>query len=122
MGTFYVKGSIENIVRREKFVEVPHMLVETDSEHTWVPAKLLETIGVKREKKDLEFQMANGQVITRTIGFAIVRCGEHFTIDEVVFAEEGDLPLLGARSLEGMNLSVDSRRKKLVAAGPIPAA
>ena len=122
MGTFYVKGSIENIVRREKFVEVPHMLVDTGSEHTWVPAKLLETIGVKREKKDLEFQMANGQVITRTIGFAIVRFGEHFTIDEVVFAEEGDLPLLGARSLEGMNLSVDSRRKKLVAAGPIPAA
>ena len=122
MGTFYVKGRIEHMVRREKSVDLPQMLVDTGSEHTWVPAKLLAKIGVKREKKDLAFQMANGQLITRNIGFAIVRCGEHFTIDEVVFAEDGDLPLLGARSLEGMNLSVDSRRKKLVAAGPFPAA
>jgi len=38
-----------------------------------------------------------------------------FTVDEVVFAEKGDLLLLGARSLEGMNLTVDPRRKKLVA-------
>ena len=122
MGTFYVQGKIEHIVRREKSVDLPQMSVDNGSEHTWVPGKLLEKIGVKREKKDLAFQMANGQLITRNVGFAIVRCGEHFTIDEVVFAEEGDWPLLGARSLEGMNLSVDSRRKKLVAAGPFPAA
>ena len=122
MGTFYVSGTIEHIVRRKKSVDVPKMLVDTGSEHTWVPSKVLEQIGVKREKKDLTFEMANGQLITRNIGFAIVRCGEYFTIDEVVFAEKDDLPLLGARSLEGMNLTVDSRRKKLVAAGPIPAA
>jgi len=41
------------------------------------------------------------------------------TVDEVVFAERGDLQLLGARALEGLNLQVDARRKKLVAAGPI---
>jgi hypothetical protein len=38
------------------------------------------------------------------------------------FAEQGDLCLLGARSLEGMNLTVDPAHKKLVAAGPLPAA
>ncbi len=48
--------------------------------------------------------------------------GECFTIDEVVFGEEGDMPLLGARTLGGLNLTVDSRLKKLVAAGPLPAA
>ena len=36
--------------------------------------------------------------------------------------EEADLPLLGVRTLEGMNLSVDGHRKRLVAAGPIIAA
>jgi len=30
--------------------------------------------------------------------------------------------LLGARTLEGLNLNVDSARKKRVAAGPLPAA
>ena len=56
------------------------------------------------------------------MGFAIVRVNRSFTIDEVVFAEKGDLLLLGARSLEGLNLTVDSRRKRLVAAGPVLAA
>jgi predicted aspartyl protease len=46
----------------------------------------------------------------------------YFTVDEVVFAEKGDLLLLGARTLEGLSLSVDPRKKKLVASGPIPVA
>jgi predicted aspartyl protease len=66
--------------------------------------------------------MANGQPITRSVGFAIVRVGNSFTVDEVVFAEKGDLLLLGARTLEGLNLRIDPRQKKLVAAGPLPAA
>ena len=33
-----------------------------------------------------------------------------------------DLLLLGCRALEGLNLRVDSRAKKLVAAGPVIAA
>jgi predicted aspartyl protease len=87
-----------------------------------VAGTTLEKLGIKREKKDLEFIMANGSLITRSVGFAIVRVEKSFTVDEVVFAEKGDLLLLGARSLEGLNLAVDSRRKKLIAAGPLPAA
>ena len=56
------------------------------------------------------------------VGYAIIRCGEFETIDEVVFAEKGDLQLLGARTLEGFNAVVDAKRKRLVAAGPMPAA
>ncbi len=82
----------------------------------------MEKLGIKREKKDLAFVMANGQLITRSVGFAIVRVDKAFTVDEVVFAEKGDMRLLGARSLEGLNLAVDSRKKKLVAAGPLPVA
>jgi hypothetical protein len=40
----------------------------------------------------------------------------------VVFGEPGDLALLGARTLEGLNVRVDALRKKLVVAGPVPAA
>jgi hypothetical protein len=42
--------------------------------------------------------------------------------DEVVFGEPGDLVLLGARSLEGLNLRVEPANKRLVDAGPAPAA
>ncbi len=122
MGTFYTKCKLENVSDRSKSIILSKLLVDTGSEYTWAPAKSLEKIGIDREKKDVLFVMANRQQVTRSVGFAIIRLDKHFTIDEVVFAERGDLLLLGARSLEGLNLTVDSRRKKLVATGPFPAA
>jgi predicted aspartyl protease len=122
MGTFYTKCKIENVSDRSKSVVLPRLLFESGNGYTWAPAQSLEKIGVGREKKDVPFVLANGQQVTRNVGFAIIRLNKHFTIDEVVFAERGDLLLLGARSLEGLNLTVDARRKKLVAAEPLPAA
>ena len=122
MGTFHIGCKLENHVDRNQAVTVPRALVDTGSEYTWIPSKTLEKIGVNREKKDLVFTMANGQTITRSVGFAILRVAQHFTVDEVVFGEPGDLTILGARTLEGLALVVDPRLKKLVAAGPILAA
>jgi len=122
MGAFHVSCKVENHVDRARSARIPKILVDAGSEHTWLPAATLERIGVAREKKDLAFVMANGQVVTRSVGFAVLRVGTYFTIDEVVFAEKGDFALLGARTLEGLNLVVDAVKKKLVAAGPIPAA
>lgn len=122
MGTFYTKCKIENTVDRARSAIISKLLVDTGSEYTWIPTKTLNRIGVQREKKDISFVMANGQHVTRNVGFAIIRLDKYFTVDEVVFAENGDLLLLGARTLEGLNLTVDPRLKKLVAAGPLPAA
>lgn len=122
MGTFHVGARIENVVDRSRGASLPKLLVDTGSEYTWAPGVTLEKLGVAREKKDLEFVMANGQKVTRSVGFAIIRVEKSFTVDEVVFAEKGDLLLLGARTLEGLSLTVDSRKKILVAAGPLPAA
>ncbi|MEW6207144.1 MAG: aspartyl protease family protein [Acidobacteriota bacterium] len=122
MGAFFIKCKIENIVDRSRSIVMSKMLVDTGSGFTWIPGNALEKIGVKREKKDVAFVMANGQQITRSVGFAIIRCDKYFTVDEVVFAEKGSLLLLVARTLEGLSLAVDPRKKKLVASGPIPAA
>ncbi len=122
MGTFYVGCRVDNHINREKTARVSRLPVDTGSEFTWISEKTLNKIGVGPEKKDIPFVMANGQSITRTIGFAIIHVNKVFTIDEVVFAQKGDMQSLGARSLEGLNLRVDSRGKKLVAAGPVNAA
>ena len=122
MGTFYTRCKIENVIDRAKSAIIPRLLVDTGREYTWVPMATLEKLGIEREKKDVAFVMANGQQITRSVGFAIIRLDKFFTVDEVVFAEKGDLLLLGARSLEGLNLTIDTRRKKLVAADPLPVA
>jgi predicted aspartyl protease len=122
MGTFYVRCKIENPVDRTRGAVISKVLVDSGSEYTWISERTLERIGIQREKKDLSFVLANGQHVSRSVGFAIVRLDKFFTIDEIVFAEKGDLLLLGARTLEGLNLTVDPARKKLVAAGPLPAA
>ena len=122
MGTFYTGCRIENHVDRTRATRIPKLLVDTGNQYTWIPAATLQRIGVVREKKDLRFVMANGEIIARSVGFAIIRLSGNLTIDEVVFAEPGDLALLGARTLEGLNLTVDSARRRLVAAGPLPAA
>ncbi|MEK6299880.1 MAG: retroviral-like aspartic protease family protein [Acidobacteriota bacterium] len=122
MGTFYTRCKVENILDRTKSAIIPKLLVDTGSDYTWIPAAALERLEIDKEKKDVPFVMANGQQITRSVGFAIIRLDKVFTVDEVVFAEKGDLAILGARTLEGLNLAVDSKRKKLVAAGPYLAA
>ena len=73
-------------------------------------------------KKDLAFVTANGTRITRDVGYAYLRSSGFETVDEVVFARPGDLRLLGARTIEGFAALVDARRKRLVAAGPLPVA
>ena len=122
MGVFYSSCRVQNVVDREQIADIPKLLIDTGSEFTWIPLSILEGLSIRREKKDLTFVMANGTKVTRSVGFAIIYVEDTFTVDEVVFAEEGDLLLLGARTLEGLNLTVDSRQKKLVAAGPLPAA
>jgi predicted aspartyl protease len=101
---------------------VRRLMVDTGAASTWIHATVLESIGIERRKKDLQFQLGNGQILTRSVGYAVLTVDKSETVDEVVFAESGDLQLLGSRALEGLNLQVDARRKKLVAAGPIVSA
>ena len=122
MGAFYTTALIANLDDRKKAITVPKLLVDAGAEFTWIHGDTLKKLGIRREKKDYNFVTATGQQITRSVGFALIRVGDTFTVDEVVFGEPGDLELLGARSLEGLNLRVDSRAKKLVAGGPILAA
>jgi predicted aspartyl protease len=122
MGHFHIECQVVNIRRPRKRVRVSNLLVDTGSEFSWVPAELLEQAGIKMEKKDVPFQMANGQIITRSTGYVIFKTAEFETVDEVVFGQPGDLRLLGARTLEGFGALIDPRRKRLVAAGPNPAA
>lgn len=122
MGTFYVGCKVENHKDAKKVAVVHKLLVDTGSEFTWLPGDVLERIGLEPVKKDLQIQMANGQIVTRSVGYAILRVDKYETTDEIVFAQKDDLSLLGSRALEGMNVYVDARRKRLVAAGPVVAA
>src|SRR5258707_6006382 len=118
MGVFYVDCTVENMAAPEKSAVIEQLIVDTGSEFTWLPGETLSVVGVDVRKRDVEFVMGNGEIISRDIGYAILRVNEFETVDEIVFAQRGDLNLLGAHTLEGFGAVVDARGKRLVAAGP----
>ena len=121
MGTFRVTVEIENPLRVGARRAIESVLVDTGAALSWLPAPVLESLGVERVKA-LGFRRADGSALTRRTGGVIVRAAGVETWDEVVFGEPGDLVLLGARSLEGLNLRVDPVTMQLIDSGPAPAA
>ena len=121
MGSFRTDVEIENAARPGARHAVRDLLVDTGSELTWIPGEVLVSFGVLRFKQ-LRFRQATGTIVERWTGVAMVYAAGTATVDQVVFAEPGDLALLGARTLEGLNLIVDPVRRQLIDAGAMPAA
>jgi predicted aspartyl protease len=118
VGTFRTTIVIESAEHRGETRTVERALVDTGSEFTWVPRTVLEALRIRPEMTQ-RFIVADGRGLERAVGIGIVHAAGTKAPDYVVFAEPGDMIILGARSLEGMNLRVDALRKQLVPAGPI---
>ena len=114
MGVFHVDCTVENMAAPDKSALIDQLLVNAGSEFTWIPGDVLSAVGVDVRKRNVEFVMANGEIIVRDIGYAILRVNGFETVDEIVFAHGGDLNLLGAHTLEGFGAVVDARAKRLV--------
>jgi predicted aspartyl protease len=118
VGLFRTTIEIQNLDRLGAARSLPDTLVDTGSEYTWIPRDVLEGLGILVERKQ-GFIVADGRRIDRDIGYALIRAGGSEAPELVVFAEPGDMSLLGAHTLEGLNLKVDPVRKTLVPAGPV---
>jgi predicted aspartyl protease len=121
MGTFRVSVEIENPARPGERRALASVLVDTGAELSWFPASVLESLGIERHRI-WRFRQADGTVLERWTGPAFIHAGGTRTTDDVVFGEPDDLVLLGARSLEGLNLRIEPVSRQLVDAGPVPAA
>ena len=121
MGSFRVDVEIENPARPGARLTVRSVLVDTGAELSWVPAEVLESLGVERNNQ-WRFRQVNGTILERWTGSVLVYVAGKKAADEVVFGEPSDLVLLGARTLEGLNFRIEPVTKQLVDAGPAPAA
>jgi len=121
MGSVHVDLELENPVAPGQRRAVRSVLVDTGAELSWFPARVLESLGIERSKLS-RFRQATGAIVERWTGETRVYVAGTRTIDEVVFGEPNDLVLLGLRSLEGLNLTVDPVNRRLIDAGPAPAA
>lgn len=121
MGSFRINVEVENPARRGERRTFQSVLIDTGAELSVFPATALESLHIER-LKELHFRQADGSVLARWIGSALIYTAGTLTTDDVVFGEPSDLILLGARSLEGLNLRIDPVAKRLVDAGPMPLA
>ena len=121
MGTFRVAVEIENPIRPQPRMRIESVLVDTGAEFGWFPGHLLDQLGIRRRMLVL-FRQADGTVLERWVGDVRIFVAGAEAIDHVVFGEPNDMVLLGAHSLEGLNLRVEPVARRLVDAGPIPAA
>lgn len=121
MGIFRTTIEISPLTDRARRHTLTEVMVDTGSEYNWVPRDVLSSLGIEKERND-RFETADGRVLTRPVGYAMLFAGGRSGPTIVVFAEPGDMVLLGAFGLEGLNLRVDLGRKELVPAGPVPAA
>ena len=101
--------------RDQQKMTVPvEVLVDTGSELTWLPADVLAAAQISPLRKRT-FLTATKQTVERPVGYAILRSENYETIDEVVFAEPGDMHLLGVRTIEGFGVMVDNVGHRFVA-------
>ena len=121
MGTFRVDIEIENPAYPGERRALHSVLVDTGAELSWVPADILQSLGIEPHNK-WHFRQADGTILERWAGGAIVHVAGKRTNDDVVFGQPGDLTLLGARTLEGLNFRIEPVTRSLVDAGPAPAA
>ena len=90
------------------------VMVDTGSELSCLPKQLLLDTGITPKGKK-RFVTATKQVVERDFGYAILSAEGYTTNDEVVFAEDGDMSLLGVRTLEGFSVMVDNIGHRFVA-------
>ena len=121
MGVFRTTMGVSAMTSPDRRRVLADVVVHTGSEYNWIPREALVDLGVSPVRID-RFATADGRVLEREVGFALVYAGGRSAAAAVVFALDGDVILLGAHGLEGLNLRVDLGRKELVPAGPVPAA
>src|SRR3989442_14343230 len=86
MGTFRVDMEIENPARPGERRVLKTVLVDTGAELSWIPAEVLESLGIERYATR-RFRQADGTVLERRTGAAFIHVAGKRTSDDVVFGE-----------------------------------
>jgi clan AA aspartic protease len=112
MGVFYVNGELAHPGDPKRRRQL-RFLVETGAFYTVVPRDVLAALKGSPIREE-RVQFADGRKARWKVGEARLEIDGRSVTTLVLFGKKGTQPLLGAYSLEGLALSVDSRRRRLV--------
>ena len=111
MGTFSVTIEVGSPDRQTwRAVEA---LVDTGATFTWLPESLLRELGYAPEETK-SFQLGDGRLVEMGISDVLVRIGNEVHATVCAFARSGEMPGLGAVTLESFLLAPDPVNQRLV--------
>ena len=94
-------------------LETVQALVDTGSSYSMFPRGMLERLGIEK-RFVLPFEQADGGVIDRDVGQAVLVINGDESAMRVIFGEDNAEPLLGANALQEFLLVVDPVAEELV--------
>lgn len=111
MGCTYVKIKVKKSTDSKEVME-EKLLVDSGAIYTVIPKEDLQKLGIIAHSEE-EFELANGEFITRQVGDAFFEYQGKRGSARVVFGEEGDSNFLGALTLEALGFSLDPLRREI---------
>ena len=90
-------------------------MVDTGASYSWILRSRLEPLGVRSVRR-MQFRTIEGHTIERDLAPVFVATDGFTGGDNVVMAEQGDMEVMGAHTLESLGITVDPVAKKLVPA------
>jgi clan AA aspartic protease len=115
MGLTTLTVLVANVNDVERAIAV-QCLVDSGAVHSVIQSDVLEQLGIKPFARK-EYSLANGELISRERGAAVFKYEGRIGYADVIFGEPGDANLLGATTLESMELVLDPLRRELL---PLP--
>ena len=112
MGLFFVNGTIGPPAARRRKRTV-RFLVDTGAFYSMMPRDVLGSLHIRPIRQET-VQFADGRKARWKVGEARVSVDGREVTTLVLFGRPGTQPLLGAYTLEGLALTVDPRRRRLV--------
>ena len=111
MGEFFWPVGVWSADRER--LETVDALVDTGASYSLFPRTMLERLGIEK-RFVLPFEQADGGVIDRDVGQAMLVINGTESSMRVIFGEDDAEPLLGSNALQEFLLVVDAAAEELV--------
>ena len=87
-------------------------LVDSGTHYTVLPEPIVRKLGLKPSWAQ-EFSLADGKIIKRRIGSALIKFERREAAASVILGQKGDAALLGVTTLESFGLMLDPFKRKI---------
>ena len=112
MGTFSVKMRVWNPAQPGG-VEELDAFVDTGAAFSWISRSRLQRLGVTAFRR-MGLRKIEGRLLERDMATVYISTDKYSVPDVVVMAEEGEMEVMGAHTIEGLGMAADPVQKRLV--------